>query len=407
MIGAISEGETRIRRCLDSKDVQSTCQVLRSLGVKIALEGDVLVVHGRGLRGFQSLRGDLKLDMGNSGTTTRLLMGLLAGHPFQATLIGDESLSKRPMRRVTEPLEKMGAKIEGPHGKDWLPLTIQGGPLRGITYPMLVPSAQVKSAILLAGLYAQGSTTVAEPVLSRDHTERMLRHFGARLIQKGLNVTVESGTSLQARELTIPGDISSAAFFLVAAAIVPGSEITIQGIGLNPTRTGILDLLKEMGADISVRPDPGSSEWEPVGEVTVRGGPLQAVTVGPEMIPRVIDELPILMVAATQAKGRTLIRGAGELRVKETDRISSMVAGLSAMGAHIEEGAGNAIAIDGPVSLRGAQAHSFGDHRTAMALAVAGLAARGETRIEGSEWIDISFPSFAATLQSLCRNTLH
>jgi 3-phosphoshikimate 1-carboxyvinyltransferase len=373
---------------------------LATLGIPIRWEKEAATVEGKGLRGFQPpVR---PLDMGNSGTTTRLLMGLLAGHPFSTTLTGDDSLSQRPMGRVTEPLGRMGAKISGPQGVDRLPLTIQGGLLQGIRYALPVPSAQVKSALLLAGLYAEGPTTVVETIPTRDHTERMLKLFGARICVYENEVTVEPGAQLGAQNLTIPGDFSSAAFFLVAAAILPGSAITAQGIGLNPTRTGLLDLLKEMRADVVIARARNDAEeiWEPVGDVTVTYAPVRGVTVRPDRVPGMIDELPILMVAATQAQGQTRIEGAGELRVKETDRVYSMAEGLSSMGARIRA-EGQTILIDGPSPLNGAVVNSFGDHRTAMSLAIAGLLAQGSTTVQGSEWIDISFPEFARSLESV------
>ncbi len=367
---------------------------MEELGVPIRDEGGAVLVEGRGP---EALRAPSRpLEMGNSGTTARLLLGILAGRPIQATLIGDESLSKRPMRRVTEPLERMGASFEG---ADHLPLTVRGGALRGIRYSLPVASAQVKSAVLLAGLSADGPTTVVEPVPTRDHTERMLRHLGARVRTAGTEVTVEPGARLQARELDIPGDISSAAFFLAAAAIVPGSSVTVRGVGLNPARTGFLDILRAMGAQVAVTPAPDSG-WEPRGDVTMVHGPLRSVTLEPSAVPGVIDELPILMVAATQAAGVSRMKGLDELRVKETDRIQSMVQGLTAMGARIRA-EGDSVFVEGPARLRGARVSSFADHRTAMALAVAGLTAEGETSVEGSEWVGISFPEFAQLLERL------
>jgi 3-phosphoshikimate 1-carboxyvinyltransferase len=348
--------------------------------------------------------------MGNSGTTTRLLLGILAGQPFSATLKGDPSLSARPMRRVTEPLSAMGAQVGGPNGKDRLPLTIQGGALRGIRYALPVPSAQVKSALLLAGLFAQGPTTVVEPAATRDHTERILKRFGANLAVENTAVTVQPGATLKGQDLRVPGDISSAAFFLAAAAVVPGSRVTVSGVGLNPTRTGFLELLKRMGAKIEIasvpkelwgaRNDALEQEWEPAGTVSVTYGPLKAITVEQAMVPAVIDELPIFLTVATQARGQTVVRGAGELRVKETDRIQSMASGLTALGAKIRV-EGETITVEGPTPLKGAVVDSMGDHRTAMALGVAGLAAQGPTTVRGSEWVEISFPGFFETLKGL------
>ncbi len=390
MFGAISEGTTRVSNCLCSVDVEMTRKAVQALGVKIEEEGRDLLVYGAGHGKLKAPTGFL--DMGNSGTTTRLLMGILAGQPFSATLFGDASLSKRPMKRVTEPLGKMGAKIDGPNGPDRLPLTIHGGHLRGIRYAPAVVSAQVKSALLLAGLYAEGVTTVVEPSVSRDHTERMLRFFGALVRKEGFEISVEPGGRMKGRDLAVPGDISSAAFFLVAASIVPGSSVMARGVGLNPTRTGLLDLLTRMGMKLEISSRTGD-EWEPVGDIHAAYGPLLGITVESGMIPRVIDELPILMVAATQAQGRTVIQGAGELRVKETDRIHSMITGLAAMGADIRS-EGDSVVIEGPTRLHAARVDSFQDHRTAMALAVAALTAKEPSSITGSEWVDISFPDF-------------
>ncbi|MBI3615512.1 MAG: 3-phosphoshikimate 1-carboxyvinyltransferase [Candidatus Omnitrophica bacterium] len=422
LLGAVSQGTTRIDHCLESEDNESTRRALRALGIRIQEEAERVVIEGRGLYGFKTPSSPL--EMGNSGTTTRLLLGLLAGQSFSATLSGDASLSQRPMRRVTEPLGKMGADIQGPDGADHLPLTVRGGGLHGILYTLPVPSAQVKSALLLAALYAKEPTTVVEPIPTRDHTERMLEHFGAQIKREGPEITLVPGPELKGKDLTIPGDISSAAFFLAAAAIVPGSSVTVRQVGLNPTRTGFLEMLKQMGAnvkseiaslplvarnDLELRNGAVSSNrshdvdsWEPVGDVTVSHAPLKGIRVGPAAIPGLIDELPILMVAATQAQGITLIQGAGELRVKEADRIVSMATGLTAMGAKIQA-EGDEIRIEGPVPLKGARVKSFNDHRTAMALAVAGLAAKGQTTIEGAEWIDISFPEFVEILESIRR----
>ena len=399
MLGALCQGPTRILHGLDSDDVKRSRAAVQALGVSVRQQGEAWVVEGNGLKGLKAPNGPL--DMGNSGTTTRLLMGILAGCPFEATLMGDDSLSSRPMRRVTEPLEKMGAAIRGDHGNDRLPLTIRGGSLRGIRHTLSVPSAQVKSALLLAGCFAQGPTTVVEAVPTRDHTERMLTFLGGQVTRRGSEVTVDPGGTLRGKELEVPGDFSSAAFFLVAAAILQGSSVSIQRVGLNPTRTGLLAILQRMGAHVQTAPRPGGA-WEPVGEVTVTSAPMRAVTVESSMIPGVIDELPILMVAATQAQGISRLVGVGELRVKETDRIRSMVTGLSSMGARIRSEADTVI-VEGPTRLKGQTVDSFGDHRTAMALAVAGLTAEGRTTVEGSEWIRISFPEFEEVLGSIRR----
>ena len=399
LLGALARGSSRILHCLASDDVERSRRAVEALGVPVRRDGEAWIVEGKGIEAFRAPAS--ALDMGNSGTTTRLLLGILAGCPLEVALTGDASLSSRPMRRVTEPLEKMGAVIRGENGADRLPLTIRGGRLKGIRHTPAVPSAQVKSALLLAGLSAEGPTTVMEPVPTRDHTERMLTYLGAAVARKGQEVTVTPGEKLHGREIEVPGDFSSAAFFLVAAAILPGSGLTVRRVGLNPTRTGLLDLLQRMGARAQVSPRPGSA-WEPVGDVQIQGGPLKAVTVEPALIPNLIDELPILMVAATQAEGTSRMEGVGELRVKETDRIRSMVTGLSGMGAAIRS-EGDAVIVEGPCRLKGASVDSFTDHRTAMALAVAALAAEGKTTVRGSEWVSISFPDFWETLEAIRR----
>jgi 3-phosphoshikimate 1-carboxyvinyltransferase len=397
LIGGLSNGRYRVTHWLRADDVGRSRTAMAALGVASRDQGDAVEVEGQGL---ESLRAPVApLDMGNSGTTTRLLMGILAGCPFKSELFGDDSLSKRPMKRVTAPLSQMGARFEGPKGTDFLPLSVNGGKLKGIRYELPVASAQVKSALLLAGLYAEGPTTVIEPLPTRDHTERMLEYLGAKLTRNGPQITIHPGDPLKARDLRVPGDFSSAAFFLVAGSIVPGSKITVEGVGLNPTRTALLTLLKRMGAEIAIQMHPESGP-EPIGDLTVSYRPLKAIEVEPELVPNAIDEIPILTVAATQAEGVTRITGAAELRVKETDRIRSMVAGLSAMGAKIKA-EGDSLIVEGPTPLKGAAVESFGDHRTAMALAVAALTAKGNTVISGSEWVTISFPDFFDRLAAL------
>ena len=398
LIGGLCDGQNRVTHLLNSDDVGRSRKAMEALGVSVRDSSDnAVIVKGNGLAGLR--KPDAPLDMGNSGTTTRLLMGILAGCPFKTELFGDESLSKRPMKRVAAPLSKMGAIFEGVKGTDFLPLSVRGGKLKGIRYELPVASAQVKSALLLAGLQADGPTTVVEPIATRDHTERMLEYLGARLTRNGHEITLHPGSLLKARDLRVPGDFSSAAFFLVAGTIVPGSKVVIEGVGLNPTRTALLTLLRRMGADISVQMHPESGS-EPIGDLTVSYRPLKGIEVEPELVPNAIDEIPILAVAATQAEGVTHIHGVGELRVKETDRIQSMVTGLSAMGAKIRA-QGDSLIVEGPTPLNGAAVESFGDHRTAMALAVAGLTARGNTTIAGSEWVTISFPDFFQRLNGL------
>jgi 3-phosphoshikimate 1-carboxyvinyltransferase len=398
LLAALCHGESVLYGVLEADDVHRTQKALEALGVRVYKKDPAWYVSGVGLRGLQAPKGPL--DMGNSGTTTRLLLGILAGCPFRTTLVGDASLSRRPMGRVTEPLKEMGARFDGPYGTDRLPLTVEGGALKGIRYTLPVPSAQVKSALLLAGLSAEGTTTVVEPIPTRDHTERLLHHLGARIVREGQAISLTPGQILTPKPLHIPGDFSSAAFFLVAASLVPGSHLVIQGVGLNPTRTGLLEVLKRMGARIQIHWDETAGEWEPKGDLEIFHAPLIATQIEPEEVPSLIDEIPILMVAATQAEGRTILRGLSELRVKETDRIVSMVKGLSALGARIHAQK-DEVVIEGPTRLKGACVDSFKDHRTAMALAVAGLVADGTTTVQDSEWISISFPEFSSCLERL------
>src|SRR3989441_1231326 len=336
-------------------------------------------------------------DAGNWGTTMRLLAGILAGQPFEAELTGDASLRSRPMDRIVEPLSQMDARIAALGDGRFPPLRITGGPLRGISYTLPVASAQVKSAVLLAGLFARGETTVIEPTLTRDHTERMLAWFGAPIHRQPGRVSVTSG-ALRGRELAVPGDISSAAFVLTAGAARPGSEVIVEGVGLNPTRTGVLDVLRAMGADVAVR-HPTVRCGEPVGAVTVRGRRLRGVRIGGSLIPRVIDELPVLCVIATAAEGETVISDAAELRVKESDRIAVIARGLRALGGEVEERP-DGLTVYGS-RLHGGRVGSAGDHRIAMAFAVAGLLAGGPVTVEGAESIAVSFPEFTRVLRDV------
>lgn len=399
ILGALARGETRIYGLSRAGDVRSTVECLRALGISITGgEGGKVTVAGRGRQGLQEPE-DV-LEAGNSGTTIRLLAGLFSGQPFYATITGDASLRRRPMGRVVRPLVAMGSRIFGRGGGELAPLTILGGDLAGTEHELPVASAQVKSALLLAGLYARGQTTVTEPYLSRDHTERMLAAFGVPVWRSGLKVGVEGGTELEPQELTIPGDVSSAAFFLVAGAIVPEAKIRIEGVGVNPTRTGIIDALQRMGADITLENETMAG-GEPVADLVVRGGHrLQGISLGGAQIPRLIDEIPVLAVAATQADGETVIQDAAELKVKESNRLHTVAVELERLGAEVRE-LDDGLAIRGPARLVGARCESYGDHRIAMALAVAGLVAEGLTTISGSEYIDISFPGFQECLQRL------
>jgi 3-phosphoshikimate 1-carboxyvinyltransferase len=356
----------------------------------------MLVVQGQGL-GLREP--DDVLDCARSGTTMRLLAGLLAGQSFFSTLNGDVQLQRRPMDRVVEPLRRMGAVVRGRDGGRRPPLAIQGGHLRGIDYTLPVASAQVKSALLLAGLYADGPTTLHVPGPARDHTERMLLAMGARLEVVDLSLKIEPEQRLEAVDVTVPGDFSAAAFLLVAALLVPGSEVTVEGVGINPTRTGLLDLLRAMGAEVVVH-DECMAGGEPVADVTVCASELYGAEVGGDLVVRTIDELPILAIAATQARGETVVRDAAELRVKETDRIATVVEELRRLGAEIEPRP-DGFVVHGPTPLVGMAVHSHGDHRLAMALAVAGLVARGETVVHDMDCIADSFPGFEATLACL------
>jgi 3-phosphoshikimate 1-carboxyvinyltransferase len=394
ILGAIASGTTTVRGFLRAGDCLRTAEAFEKMGVTIEQRGDALRIEGRGLRGLVE-PADV-LDLGNSGTGMRLLTGLLAGQTFFSVLTGDESLRRRPMRRVVDPLRQMGASIAGRNGGEFAPLAITGRPLSGIRYDLPVASAQVKSALLLAGLTAGGTTRLTEPSASRDHTERMLRAFGADPKVEGTAVSITPPGSLRACDLEIPGDPSSAAFLVVAALIVPGSEILIRNVGVNPTRTGFIDILLQMGADLRIenRREIGG---EPAADLAVRSGALKGVTVDPALVPRAIDEFPALAVAAAFAEGETLIRGARELRVKESDRIAVMAAELRKIGAQAEE-LPDGLRIRGGAPIAGAVCDSRGDHRVAMAMAVAGLAASGETVVEDADCIETSFPGFEKTI---------
>ena len=398
MFGALAEGQSRIEGFLPSGDCLATLDCLRALGVEIVrLDETTMMIHGCGLRGLQ--KPISPLNCARSGTTMRLLAGILAGQSFNSILTGDPQLLSRPMRRVTEPLRAMGAEIEDADG--CAPLTIHGQRLRGHDHTLAVASAQVKSALLLAGLYADGPTVVRQPGPARDHTERMLAAMGVNVVATGLDVTLNPVDRLASNSLAVPGDISSAAFPLVAAALLDGSEVTIEGVGVNPTRTGLLGVLDEMGVRIEVDNARGQG-GEPVADLTVHSSGLCGVEIGGDTVVRMIDEFPILAVAATQAIGTTVARDATELRVKETDRIAVIVEGLRAMDARIEPQS-DGFTVEGPTLLHGAVVDSGGDHRLAMALVVAGMIAEGETVVENAECIADSFPGFEATMQSLER----
>ncbi len=397
MIASIASGRSRIGNFPMSGDCLSTVKAFRELGVTIDVSADEVVVEGAGLDGLKEPRGDIYL--GNSGTSMRLISGILAGQDFETTLTGDESLSRRPMYRIIEPLRLMGADIKAREDK-FAPLVINGGGLKAVKYKSKLPSAQVKSAAIFAALYADGVSEIAEPMHSRDHTERMLSLFGAKLEVEELAVKVFPRPELKSRSFSIPGDVSSAAFFTVAALILNGSKLVIKNVLSNRTRFGFIELLNEMNADIRIGRRRFNG-YEDLCDITVSSGTLKGITVPKGRIPSVIDEIPVLMVAAAFAEGDTLIKGAGELRVKETDRIESMKRALSAMGANISVTGDNILVRPTGQGLKGCAVDSSGDHRTAMSLAVAALAAKGKTEIRDVDCINTSFPDFFEKLNSI------
>jgi 3-phosphoshikimate 1-carboxyvinyltransferase len=400
MLGALAHGDTCIENFLPSEDCLATVRCLNALGVKFtAAAKDKLYIHGQGLTGLTEPFE--VLDAGNSGTTMRLLAGILAGQPFFSILTGDASLCRRPMGRVVKPLTQMGAKIWGRQDGNYPPLSIRGGKLKGIHYTLPVASAQVKSAILLAGLFAAGKTSAAEPVPTRDHTERMLKFFKADISLANNTVQVEGGRPLAAKKIYVPGDISAAAFFLVAGAIVPKADITLTKVGINPTRTGIIEVLKKMGADITIFNQQELNN-EPFADLRVKAASLKGVSIGGKLVPRLIDEIPILAVAAACAHGDTIIRDAAELKVKESNRLATVAEELRKFGVETTELAdGLIVRGGGRDALQGAECFSHKDHRIAMAMAVAGLAAQGQTLIKDTECIATSFPDFEQVLNTL------
>lgn len=399
MLGALAEGGTVIENFLPGEDCLSTIDCFRKLGVEImGPEESAVRVCGRGLEGLKEPCEIL--DAGNSGTTMRLILGILAGQSFFSVITGDASLRRRPMARVTRPLCLMGAQIEGRQNGDLAPLAVRGGGLKPINFTSPVASAQVKSAVLLAGLFAEGETTVTEPHRSRDHTERMLSHFGAEVEVSGNTVRIKERPRLAGRKVIVPGDISSAAFLMVAASAVPGSDLTLTGVGINPTRSGIIDVLLMMGAGIELL-NSREEGGEPVADIRVcYNGGLSGISVGGEMIPRLIDEVPALAVAAALAEGETVIRDAAELKVKESNRIATVAGLLTDFGADVEE-LPDGLLVRGGRPLSGCVCRSHGDHRIAMAAAVAGLLAGGETVVRGAECIDVSFPGFPHVLKNI------
>jgi len=398
ILGSIAQGETQIHNFLNSLDCLKTLECMRALRVEIKSGCDNYIkIKGKGLYGLQEPK-DI-IDVGNSGTTIRLLTGLLSGQNFYSVLSGDDSIRKRPMKRVVQPLRLMGADIWGRENGQLAPLSINGWRLNPIRYTLPVASAQVKSALLLAGLYATGETVIKEPLPTRDHTERMLEIMQADIKISPSEIKIKSGKELKGTEIFIPGDISSAAYFIVAASVLKGSQIIIKQVGINPTRTGIIGILNKMEAKIDILNHQIKSN-EPQADLRIEYSELKGVEIKEEIVPFLIDELPLIAVVATQAKGKTVVSGAKELRVKETDRIKAIVNELRKMGANIEERE-DGFMVKGPSKLQGAICESYNDHRIAMSLAVAALLAEGKTIITNSECIDISFPGFEKTLQKL------
>ncbi|WP_163537652.1 3-phosphoshikimate 1-carboxyvinyltransferase [Gracilibacillus sp. YIM 98692] len=400
MFGSLAKGKTTIKHFLEGEDCLSTIAAFQAMGVAIERSGQTVKIESNGVDGLKEP--SQPINLGNSGTTARLLMGILSGLPFHFTLFGDDSLSKRPMDRITIPLRKMGAKIDGREEGRLLPISLRGGNLQPIHYHTPVKSAQVKSGVILAGLMTEGTTVVQEDTKTRDHTENMLKAFGADLTIDGNTVKIKGNQPLQACDIEVPGDISSAAFFLVAAAITPNSHITIENVGLNPTRTGIIDVLKLMDADISVV-TKRTIGGEPIGDITVRTSAPKAVTIEGDIIPRIIDEIPIIALLASQAEGTTIIKDAEELRYKETDRIKSVVNTLKQLGVQIEATQDGMI-IQGGNTLHGASTQSYGDHRIGMMVAIASLLTKESIELHDDQCIAISYPNFFADLQSLLSN---
>ena len=396
MFGSLAKGTTRITHFLEGADCLSTISCFRKMGIDIENNNGEILVHGKGLRGLSSPT-DI-LDVGNSGTTTRLISGILAGQNFVSELTGDDSIQSRPMKRIMTPLLSMGADITSIKGNNCVPLRIAGHPLKAIHYDSPVASAQVKSCVLLAGMYSDGVTSVTEPVLSRNHTEIMLNYFGAQVTSEGTTASIVPEPSLHAREITVPGDISSAAYFIAAGLLVPGSEILLKNVGINPTRDGLLRVCKDMGADITML--NVNMDGEPTADLLVRTSSLHGTTVGGEIIPTLIDEIPMIAVMAAFAEGTTIIKDAKELKVKESDRILVMAENLSRMGADITP-TDDGMIIHGGKPLHGAVIDSYLDHRVAMSFAIAGLLCNGPLSIKGGDCVKISYPEFYEDLYRL------
>ncbi|MEH7254854.1 3-phosphoshikimate 1-carboxyvinyltransferase [Neobacillus niacini] len=397
MFGSIAQGVTKVKNFLPGDDCLSTISCFRKLGVIIEENEKELIIYGNGFEGLKEP--NELLDVGNSGTTIRLLLGILAGRPFHSSLIGDDSIGKRPMTRVTEPLKTMGAQIDGRKNGEFTPLSMRGGSLQPIQYKMPVASAQVKSALILAGLQADGESIIIEKAESRDHTERMIRKFGGQVQTDNRMIKVKGGQKLIASDILVPGDISSAAFFLVAGAIVPDSEIVLKNVGLNPTRTGIIEIMNKMGANLEIHQNDVDS-FEPAGDITIKTSNLRGTVIEGDVIPRLIDEIPIIALLATQAEGKTIIKDAAELKVKETNRIDTVVNELKKLGASIEA-TEDGMVIHGGSTLSGGTVSSHGDHRIGMMLAIASLLCKDQVNLENPEAISVSYPNFFSHLNSL------
>ena len=397
MFGSLAKGTTEVTHFLQGADCLSTISCFQKLGIEIENTADRILIHGKGLHGLSAPTEIL--DCGNSGTTTRLISGILSGQKFTSTLTGDASIQKRPMKRIMEPLSQMGADITSVHGNNCAPLTINGRPLNGIHYYSPIASAQVKSAILLAGLYAEGKTKVTEPYISRNHSEIMLSHFGANIKTEDTTAILLPEPLLEGQKINVPGDISSAAYFIAAGLLVPGSEILLKNVGINPTRDGILKVAKDMGGNIELL-NINTANGEPTADILVKFSALKGITIGGEIIPTLIDEIPIIAIMAAFARGTTIIKDAAELKVKESNRIQVMVDNLKAMGADIESTEDGMI-IHGGKDLHGAIIDPHKDHRIAMSFTIVSLLADGHTTILDSECVDISFPTFYRELNKL------
>lgn len=397
MLGSIASGITEVHGFLNGADCISSMNCFRQMGVDIAYDGSIVTIHGNGLHGLKAPADTL--DVGNSGTTTRLMSGILAAQNFSSRVIGDDSICRRPMKRIITPLAMMGADITSERGNDCAPLIINGRKLKGIHYDSPVASAQVKSCVLLAGLYADGETSVTEPYVSRNHTELMLNAFGGSCTTLGTTATVTSDPVLTGQKIIVPGDISSAAYFLVAGLIAENSEITIKNVGINPTRDGIIDVIKMMGGDITFA-NVNADSGEPTADITVKTSSLKGCVIAGDIIPKLIDEIPVIAILACFAEGETVIKDAAELKVKESNRIDVMVNNLSAMGADIT-GTDDGMIIRGGKPLHSAVIHSKKDHRIAMSFAIAAMCAEGETEILDADCVNISYPDFYRDLENL------